>query len=583
MVLAGLLASGVLGAVAPPAQAASTPPGIVTGWGYDGDGRAHAADGLDGKDVVAIAAGGWHSVALTADGQVTTWGSNGRGQTNMPGNLTAATVTAISAGDEHSLALTDNGEVIGWGYDGWGQTTVPGSLAGKTVTAIAAGHNHSLALTDDGQITGWGSNQVGETNVPSSLTGKTVTAISAGFYFSVALTADGQVTAWGYNGDGQATVPASLDGKTVTAIDSGGQHVMALTSDGQVTVWGADSEGQATVPASLDAKTVTAISAGDQTSLALTSDGHVTAWGLNANGQSGVPADLSDKKVTAVSGGIYHSLVIYARGFTAGPVASLTGTPGVGQPLAAQTGTPSPTPDSYSYRWFADGTVITGQTGATFTPTATHLGADIAVEVSAVKDGYVTAVDTSAALTVGGLPAQALAVRASGGLHLPGTRIQVSTQGLEPDEAYAIRIAGTVVANGSAGPAGRLSRTVTIPPSTSDRAVPVTVTGSQSDRRGATTTQVVVNKTLALRLAKSVVRPRQRQWVEVRGLAPNEHVTLAYRGVPVSVSFGDSHAGSRGVYRAWFRVYRHRGSKDVTVTGAFPGRTATASFHVKHG
>ena len=56
------------------------------------------------------------------------------------------TVTAIAAGGYHSLALTDDSILTAWGYDGDGQTTVPASLEGKTVTAIAAGGFHSMAI-----------------------------------------------------------------------------------------------------------------------------------------------------------------------------------------------------------------------------------------------------------------------------------------------------------------------------------------------------------------------------------------------------------------------------------------------------
>jgi hypothetical protein len=81
-------------------------------------------------DVKAIAAGWWHSLALTESGEVYAWGSNGRGQlglgdtedrhtpTQVPG---LGRVKAIAAGGEHSLALTESGEVYAWGSNGHGQ------------------------------------------------------------------------------------------------------------------------------------------------------------------------------------------------------------------------------------------------------------------------------------------------------------------------------------------------------------------------------------------------------------------------------------------------------------------------------
>jgi alpha-tubulin suppressor-like RCC1 family protein len=53
-------------------------------------------------------------------------------------------VSAIAAGGYHSLALKHNGTVVGWGYNENGQTTIQAGLT--NVSAISAGAFHSLAL-----------------------------------------------------------------------------------------------------------------------------------------------------------------------------------------------------------------------------------------------------------------------------------------------------------------------------------------------------------------------------------------------------------------------------------------------------
>ena len=74
-------------------------------WGDNGAGQTNVPTGLIG--VVAIAGGGWHSLALTSDGRVVGWGSNASGQTNVPAGLTNA--VAIAGGRYHSLALVGDG------------------------------------------------------------------------------------------------------------------------------------------------------------------------------------------------------------------------------------------------------------------------------------------------------------------------------------------------------------------------------------------------------------------------------------------------------------------------------------------
>jgi alpha-tubulin suppressor-like RCC1 family protein len=100
--------------------------------------------------VIAIAAGGYHSLALKADGTVVAWGAGGPGQSGDPN---------------------------------YGQATVPAGLTG--VTSVAAGQAHSLALKQDGTVVAWGDNRSGGCAVPPELSGSRVTAVAAGAGFSL--------------------------------------------------------------------------------------------------------------------------------------------------------------------------------------------------------------------------------------------------------------------------------------------------------------------------------------------------------------------------------------------------------------
>ena len=334
---------------------------------------------LAGKMLLAIAAGQYHSLALCSDGMLAAWGYNYDGElgdntskTNRlvpvavntaPGvsALYGKTVVALAAGGWHSVALCSDGTVAAWGENSGGElgdgtivwryapvavNTNSGvsALYGKTVVAIAVGYSHNLALCSDGTLAGWGGNsygQLGNNGIPgglnvvpvavntnsgvSALYGKTVVALAAGYNHSLALCSDGTVAAWGANFYGQlgdntggqtgdkslvpVAVSTNLDvsalyGKTVVAVAAGGWHSLALCSDGTVATWGRNDYGQlgdnttnsslvpVAVSTNLDVsalygKTVVALAAGQYHSLALCSDGTLAAWGANTYGALG--------------------------------------------------------------------------------------------------------------------------------------------------------------------------------------------------------------------------------------------------------------------------------------------------------
>jgi polygalacturonase len=285
-------------AVASAGTPAPSCPLSVTGWGYNLDGEVSPPTTL--TNVVAIASGYYHGLALNSDDSVVAWGDNTFRETTIPPGLSNA--MAISAGALHSLALASNGTVIGWGYNVDGEIAIPAGLS--NVVAISGGGFHSVALKTDGTVIAWGSNSSGQTNVPPGLAG--VVAIAAGGYHTLALKSDGTVVAWGLNEVGETTIPAGLS--NVVAIAAGFYHSLALKSDGTVVAWGYNGDGETTLPAGLSG--VIAIAAGSQHSLALRADGSVVAWGLNVNGQVTVPSGLST--VTTIAGGGLFSLALAA-------------------------------------------------------------------------------------------------------------------------------------------------------------------------------------------------------------------------------------------------------------------------------
>jgi len=364
------------------------PAGTVVSWGGTSFGQQNLPAGLSG--VIAIAAGGYHTLALKNDGTVTAWGHNSSGQTLIPAGLNG--VAAVAAGGGHSLALKSDGTVVAWGLNDFGQTTVPPGLGGVTAIAGSGGY-FTLALKSDGTVVAWGDNRQGQTNVPAGLTG--VTAIAAGNDHSVALKSDGTVVAWGKNSAGQANIPASLG--LVTAIAASADQTLALRSDGTVVGWGANNYGQLNIPAGLSG--VTNIAAGGVFSMALKGDGTVVAWGNNDEGQVSVPAGLSG--VTAISAGAYHAVALV--GNANGPVPPSILTQPLSQTVTAGSNVTfnvaAAGSSPFSYQWRSNTVSIANATNASLT--LTNVQTSFAASYSVViTNAYGATTSSPAVLTV---------------------------------------------------------------------------------------------------------------------------------------------------------------------------------------
>ncbi len=178
-------------------------------------------------NVVAIASGGSHALALKADGNVVTWGSWYNGTDFVPATVPAdlTNVVAVACGSDHSLALTAEGQVVDWGYYRLGAGVLPaGAPPGLTnVVALAGGDAHSLALLADGTVVAWGQYyNDDDTFVPATVPGDlgVVSSLASGGMHWLAII-----------GEGPPVVSASLSNATRTA---DGFSVSVPTQSGRV-------------------------------------------------------------------------------------------------------------------------------------------------------------------------------------------------------------------------------------------------------------------------------------------------------------------------------------------------------------
>lgn len=326
------------------------------------------------QNIAAIAAGGYHTCALTTNGGVKCWGYNYAGQlgdgTTIPRNVPmdvvglSSGVQAIAAGYLHTCAVTTGGGVKCWGWNGLGQLgdgtttdrTTPVDVVGLSsgVKAVVAGYYHTYALTTGGGVKCWGRNEYGQlgngtttsSSAPVDVTGLSsgVMAIAAGKYHTCALTTGGGVKCWGWNvlgqlGDGTTTnkntpVDVSNLSSGVVSITAGGGHTCALTTGGGVKCWGGNGYGQLgdgtttnrTTPVDVAelGSGVTAITAGEAHTCVLTANGGVKCWGWNKLGQLGdgttthrtAPVDVSGlgSGVTSIAAGYYHTCAVVPGG-----------------------------------------------------------------------------------------------------------------------------------------------------------------------------------------------------------------------------------------------------------------------------
>ncbi|MCS6778048.1 MAG: dockerin type I domain-containing protein [Chloroherpetonaceae bacterium] len=248
-------------------------------------------------DIVAVAPGGNHTVALRSDGTVWAWGDNEYGQlgnnttTNRttpvqvrgPNNTGFLTnVVAVSASLFHTVALRADGTVWTWGSNSHGQLgdgtttnrTTPVQVLGPGVIAVSAGTMHTMALRSDGTIWAWGGNFAGQLGDGTTISRRTpvqvrgvnrigfltgIRAIEASNTGSMALGQDGTVYSWGYNEEGRFGIGSYADSTTpvpmcgpegeglmteVIAMGMGHRHSTVLRADGTLWSCGYNQQGQ---------------------------------------------------------------------------------------------------------------------------------------------------------------------------------------------------------------------------------------------------------------------------------------------------------------------------------------------------
>jgi alpha-tubulin suppressor-like RCC1 family protein len=309
------------------------------------------------SNVVAVAAGGFHTCAITkvvATGatQAWCWGDDGAGQLGdgQPGDRSlvaqpvpgVTNVRSLALGEFHSCALLFDGTVKCWGANSFGQlaldpgttksSATPVTIAGlpapstsdPQVLAITTGYGHVCVLLKDNTAKCWGENSFGELGYKTDYEDATRPDYQAIEPKKTMKPSTTPKTVQHNNATPTALDPSAetpVDQGAIIALSAGQFHTCALLSSGTARCWGQGGRGQlgtdpyafssngAQLEDTVFATNVqglsgaAAITAGGFETCAV-SGGGVKCWGYNFYGQLGSfsPGSAVPVQVTAVTG-----------------------------------------------------------------------------------------------------------------------------------------------------------------------------------------------------------------------------------------------------------------------------------------
>jgi alpha-tubulin suppressor-like RCC1 family protein len=304
---------------------------------------------------IQVTPGFAHTCGLTGGGVIYCWGYNFQGQ--LGDGTTTSRVTPVvvhagalrfrqvAAGDYHTCALTTDDRAYCWGDNGYGQLGTgtigrqfrPAAVAGglEFRQLSAGGFGHTCGVTASGLAYCWGHNEWGQLGDGTSTDRVAPTPVAGRLTFSQVLpgavhtcgTTTAQVAyCWGYNvfgqlGDGTVAkrlTPTRVAGDLKFTHVSAGDHTCGVTTDAKAYCWGDNFRGKLGDGTTTDRHRPTlvagglrfdGVSAGSNASCGITAAGRVYCWGSNSYGQLGDGTIKARLTPTATVGGILFDRV----------------------------------------------------------------------------------------------------------------------------------------------------------------------------------------------------------------------------------------------------------------------------------
>lgn len=295
------------------------------------------------------------TIALKEDGTVWSSGGNGYGQLGIGSNTDSSepiqvkkskseyltNVVKIAVGTSHAMALTKDGEVYAWGKNTYGELGInntdnqsyatqvmdPQLMGGLgDIIDIACGDEFSGAIDNSGKIYTWGKNNFGQLgignttsqNIPKIFLEENGISISQGLKNTAVLSGDGRVITCGDHqimGIGSSTsesysTPEIINIKNIASLEAVGTNILAKDMDGIIYGTGVDSLGEIggttsstfvalTIPSNVtQTNKIKYISGSGMNTIVLLQDGTIWTLGNNSYNQMSTNENVGTKVLT---------------------------------------------------------------------------------------------------------------------------------------------------------------------------------------------------------------------------------------------------------------------------------------------